>query len=112
MDKLNLKDKRADITITLLVLGVIVICAFAILSFLISSFFTRQDLTGISEMETLNSEINEYHFYQQDGLTEEKINGILGVDNGKISIQKTKKVLKFIGLRDKFLFSVEYWVSW
>lgn len=101
-------DKKADIPVTILVIGVIAICSFALLSFLSSSFFTKQNFTGLEEMQNLNSKINQYYFYQEQGLSNEKINEILNITDNKIYIEKDKKSFGIYKTEDEFLFSVEY----
>ncbi|GAI63275.1 unnamed protein product [marine sediment metagenome] len=83
-----MKNKKADIPVTILVIGVFAICALAIVSFLSSSFNFSHSFTGISEMEEMNSKIDEYYFYKNAGLSEEKIQEILDIKEGSLYIEK------------------------
>ncbi len=58
----NKKNKRGDIPITILVIGVIAICGFALFTFLSSSRHVRSYFVGIGMMEKLNSQIEQKIF--------------------------------------------------
>lgn len=74
-------NKKGDVPIVILVIGIILICCTAILSFFISSIKIRNSFIGIELTEELNSKIEEKIFNGEDpsGLyLEKKINkGIL-----------------------------------
>ena len=102
-------NKKGDLPVTLLVIGVVLICSLALFSFFYSSFYVGQSLVGISQLEELNFKIDQYFFYREIGVEENKINSVLGIKNGKISIQENSRSWG-IG-KEKFLFSVEYTLS-
>ncbi len=52
-------NRRGDIPITVLVIGIILICCFAILSFLSSTIKAKDSFIGINLVEKLNSQIEE-----------------------------------------------------
>jgi len=98
-------NKKADLPVTILVIGVVLICGLALFSFLASGFKTGQSLLGISQIEEINEKIDEYHFYKNMGLSEEKIIEALEIEDGEISIEKTSpNIFK----KERFLFSVKY----
>lgn len=68
-------NKRANIPIIILVLGVLVICSLAILSFFSANFIVSNSFDGISEVENLNSqiELNLYEGKSVNGLFREKM---------------------------------------
>lgn len=99
--------KKGDIPITILVIGIVAVCAFALISFISSSIITTQSFSGISEMEKLNSQIDEYYFYKQQGLNDEKINSLLEIDNKVLSVEKSPS-FRLPWIKQKFLFSAEY----
>lgn len=102
-----MKNKRGDISITILVIGVIAICAFALLSFLNASFYARQKFVGIEEMNFLEFQIEEYYFYKEKGFSNEEIGLIINIEDNKISVERNFQ--KLFGLAgEEFLFSVEY----
>ncbi len=60
----NIKsNKRGDIPITVLVIGVLLICVTALLSFFSSSISVRNNFVGIGLIEAMNSQIEENSFY-------------------------------------------------
>jgi flagellar basal body-associated protein FliL len=91
------KNKRGDIPITILVLGVIVICTLAMYSFISSTNKVRNSFVGIGLVEKLNSQIESKIFNNENpgGLYLEKRS-----DNGILFWKK-----------DVLLFSVEYKAS-
>ena len=102
------KNKRGDLPVTILVIGVILVSALALFSFLTSSFSSGQSFEGISEMEELNAKIDSYYFYKNSGVSEDRINEALGItEEGKISLEAEPHT-SFFGGKQKFSFSVEY----
>lgn len=91
---LKTKDKRADIPITILILGVVALCIFAIINFTISS--GKIILNSIREgimvelIENLNSDIERFHFYLNAGISEEeaarRVGGI--IESGFLIIER------------------------
>lgn len=71
MKKMN---KRGNLPIIILVLGVLAVCALALLSFYVSNFKVSNSFSGIKLVEKLNSqiEVNLYQGELVDGLHEEK----------------------------------------
>jgi hypothetical protein len=98
-------NKRGDVAITILVIGVVAVCALAIFSFITSSFNTTQSFVGVSTIEELNAKINSYYFYQEKGLSEEKVENIVGIKDNEIYLVEEKN--KFFG-KDEFMFSIKY----
>jgi hypothetical protein len=58
-----INNKRGDIPVTILVVGVVFICAIALMSFIASSISIRKSFTGIALVEQLNSQVEEHLFY-------------------------------------------------
>ncbi len=67
-------NKRGDIPITILVIGVLLVCALAIFSFFSSTIKTRNYFAGVGVVEKMNSQIEEKIFNGEspDGLYFEK----------------------------------------
>lgn len=63
MMKINKKNKRGDIPITILTIGVVLVCAIALFSFFSSTVRMRSSFIGIGMVERLNSQIEENSFY-------------------------------------------------
>jgi len=72
------KNKKGDIPTTILVLGVVVICVFAIVSFSISLIKVNKnfDLTAIKEVKLIKEKAE---FYENIGFSKEEIDSILGI---------------------------------
>mgnify|MGYP000349677321 CR=1 FL=1 len=58
------KNRRGEIPITILVLGVIAICGLALLSFVITNSETNAKLQSVAVMKKINCEIEKYEFYK------------------------------------------------
>ena len=107
-------SKKGDIPITILVIGVFMICALALLSFYSSNIEFGSSFYGIASMGKINGKINEYYFYKNLGIDEKKIKEIIDIkeDNlGKyILIEEKIEEKKFIFIKysEKVLFSVRY----
>lgn len=54
-----LRNKRGDITVTLLVLGVLAVCAFALITFFISSANLSKDFKGVGFIEKANQDYEQ-----------------------------------------------------
>jgi hypothetical protein len=67
-------NKRGDITITILVIGVIVICGLAVYSFFSSMVQTRNSFIGIGIVDKMNMQVEDKIFNGEspDGLHLEK----------------------------------------
>ncbi len=99
------KNKRGDLPVTILVIGVVLICGLALFSFLASGIKTGQSLLGVSQIEEMNSKIDEYYFYKKMEISDQEIEKILEIENGAMFIEKTpSNIFK----KEKFLFSVKY----
>jgi hypothetical protein len=78
--------KKADISITILVLGVVALCFLTIMSF--ASKNNKADLAGVGLIETMKSFAEENAFYSETGFkSEDYKNGKLLRGNVEISPQ-------------------------
>ena len=105
MNKKFIKNKRADIPVMILVLGVVAVCGLAILSFTFSIDPVKNYL-GVGLIEEMNVMMEKYYFYSGlSGFGEERAESILGV-------KKDKEGKRFLYLEkkegDKVLVSVKY----
>ncbi len=85
------ENKRGDIPITILVIGVFAVCTLAVLSFIGSTISLRNSFIGIDLVENMNKKIE----------IEDSNSLYDSVNKGKIDY-----VLN--GFKDELLFSVEY----
>jgi len=74
-----MKNRRADIPITILVLGVVAICGLAILSFIVNESLIGNmkelggDALGLEVFERLHSALEKNAFYEKAGASPEEI---------------------------------------
>lgn len=54
-----MKDKKGDIPLTVLIIGVFAVCTLAILSFIYISYQLNKSFVGIEIMEEANAQIEE-----------------------------------------------------
>jgi hypothetical protein len=84
-------NRRGDIPITILVIGIFAVCTLAILSFISSTISLRNSFVGIDLIEKMNKDIE-----------------ITGSNHFFNSINKGKIDYVLNGFKDELLFSVEY----
>jgi len=85
-----MKNKRADIPVTILVLGVLAICGLAILSFIVSEKLNKTDELGTEVFERLHSDVEKFEFYKNAGISPAEAASNLGFNtdtNGKLIIE-------------------------
>ena len=93
MNKINKKNKRGDLPVTILIIGVFGVCILAIFSFIYSSYKINKSFVGIEIMEKANAQIeanNLDHLYLYKKIT--KLSPEWGFD----------------WFKEKIIFSVEY----
>jgi len=73
-----IKNKKANVPITILVLGVLLICGLAILSFFLSSQKIN-DLSAVSVLEKIKIQKDKMEFY--DNLEVEYLEGEFNINN-------------------------------
>ncbi len=60
------KNKRGDIPITILVIGIILVCCVALISFVSSTIKARNYFVGIDLVEKINAQIEEKIFNNEN----------------------------------------------
>ena len=115
-----MKNKKADIPVSILVLGVFVICSLALLSFYSSSFKLRDSFVGLNLMEEMNTNIAEYSFYKSQGFQDGQIKSFLEnphfyfqeksfvINETQTNLQFAWSLKKDDWIKKKLSFSVEY----
>ncbi len=96
------RNKRADITITILVMGVFVVCSLALASFFYSDFSIRDPSNGLKSMEKMNVNIEKYNSPFSDNLDLLSIE--TDVQGNKFFVLKREK-------GNKLLFQVKYYLN-
>jgi len=88
-------NKKADIPITILVLGVFVICALAITSFMIFKVDGSRDSLGIELFQEINTDMEKFNFYQNIGFpliqSADKINAT--ISGNQLIIEKNNTMI-------------------
>ncbi len=74
-----IKDKRGDIPITILVIGIVAICIMAIFSFYFSDRRVKEDLNNIGIIETAAVMKEKISLYRNLGFSEEEIKKEFGI---------------------------------
>jgi hypothetical protein len=60
-------NRRANIPITILVIGVFLICTLALISFILAKNSAKDSFAGLTLMEKINSQIEDYSFNKDLG---------------------------------------------
>ena len=91
-----IKNKRGDIPVTILVIGVFAICGLAILSFMYSNIFVvKLDNLGIEIFEDIHTSVEQFYFYLNIGDSSEIASGNIGakiIDN-KLIIERSNEIV-------------------
>ena len=104
-DLLN-KGKRGSISIIVLVIGVVMLCIFTIVSFLLSGKINRADDIGVEATNSVNSKIEAFNFYVNLGFSESEAARKIGAETeGDILVIEEKL---YSGVMKKEYISVGY----
>lgn len=77
-------NKRGDIPVVILVIGVFAICTLAILSFKFASIKSDRGFSeSIEAMQEMNSEIQKYQFYKDVGLDDSELRILFNIKGDK-----------------------------
>jgi hypothetical protein len=79
-----IKNKKGDIPITILVIGVVAICILAIFSFYFSDRKIKEDLNNIGIIEEAAVMKEKISFYRNLGFTEEEIAEEFGIKSESV----------------------------
>ena len=94
-----MKNRRGDVPITILVIGVVMVCALALISFFSSSFKLEQSFTGVSVIDDFKVKIDEYNFYKSKNISEVKIDVALDIkENARgryFQIERNKILVRY-----------------
>ena len=74
-----IRNKHGDIPITILVIGVLAICALAIISFYFSDRNVRNGFDSLELIEEISIEREKIIFYENAGLSQEEIKEIIEI---------------------------------
>lgn len=114
-------NKKADIPVTILVLGVFVVCSLALASFFLSNIKISKSFDTINLVQEMNSKVSEYDFYKSQGVSDTIIkedilkldDNFYILDNG-FEINETEIKLEpgwsFDWIKHKLYFSIKYYL--
>ena len=87
-------NKKANIPVTILVIGILLLCMFAMFSFYLSGQKATKNFSDISAIENLKLKVEKISVYENSklGFTEEEIGKIFGYNEvlGIKSINETQ----------------------
>ncbi|MBU2504049.1 MAG: hypothetical protein KJ879_03300 [Nanoarchaeota archaeon] len=81
---MKIKNKRGDIPITILVIGVLAICALAIFSFYTSSQKVKSGFDSIGVVNRAVVDMQKISLYEELGFDDGEIKTIFGVQPDKV----------------------------
>jgi hypothetical protein len=97
-------NKKASIPITILVIGIFLICTLALISFILAKSSARDSFSGVALMEKMNSQIEDYSVNQDLGNIDTRVN-----DLGKRVFYQEKIDYSILPWKkDMVIFSLEY----
>lgn len=88
-----MKNKKADITITILVILITSICILTITSFLVSKEKVQSNYLGLELFEGMSADVETFYFYLNAGFTESEAAEKIGaeMEGSKLVIDKIFK---------------------
>jgi flagellar basal body-associated protein FliL len=93
-----MKNKKADIPITILVIGVLGICALAILSFFLSDRSVKNDFVVLEAVEKASILKDKISFYRNLKFEDQTIKDILSIQEdseGKLILEQDGITVRF-----------------
>jgi len=105
-------NKKGDISITILVMGVFAVCTLAILSFIFYITINQGSFANTETFENLYSQVENFYFYFNSGLSVEESAQKIGaqIDGNKL-ILNAQQNESGIFASTKALLSVQYIVD-
>jgi len=73
-----IKNKRGDISITILVIGVFAVCVLAIVSFFISKSSAQGNFIAPAVFENVSSQVESFYIYLDSGMTPQQAANRIG----------------------------------
>lgn len=74
-----IKNRKGDVPVMILVIGVLAIMILAVLSFVFSISRSKESVSGYIAVEMANSLREQYYFYEKTGYSTAEIENILGI---------------------------------
>lgn len=102
----NINNKRGDVPITILVIGVFSVCTLALISFYYASVQVGNAFAGINMLENINSIAEKIKFYEINNLNPE-----LGETKNGDVILNTEKTSEYYSITGEYKISegIMFW---
>jgi len=99
------KTRKANISVTILVISVFLLCALALVSFITFKSKVIDIISGVVLVEKMNSQIEDYSFHDDLSRVDTNVN-----DQGKTVFYQERKGYSGFWLfkKEKIIFSLEY----
>ena len=90
-----MKNKRGDIPVVILVIGVVMLCGIAIVSFFISDIQINGEPLGVGLMEEINADIEKFYFYLNLEDTKEEAGRKIGaeIENNFLIVKRSNNFI-------------------
>ena len=106
------KNRRGEVPITILVIGVFAVCSMALFTFFVADFKMSNSFVGVEIMQKMDASIDEYNFYVDNGMNPNKVAGFFPIikEGNKRYIYYSKNKSSNFGLSGSktLAFSVKY----
>jgi len=98
-------EKKANVPVTILVVGVFVVCTLAIISFVLAKSNTGEDFIGVKLVELVNSQFEDFLVHKDLSRVDTK-----KLDDGTrvLYLEQTKTTGFLFWQKERVVFSVEY----
>lgn len=105
-------NKKGDVPVTILVVGVFALCSLAMLTFFMADFKMGNSFVGVSIMEKMDATIDEYYFHINNGVDSAVVKGFFPTleVQGRTYLHYSKNVTSYFGISSspELSFSVRY----
>ncbi len=88
-----IQNKKADVPVMILVLGVVAICALAIVSFIGVELEATRDPLGVELVEEIYSDVEKFYFYKNLEFTNQESVDMVNQDVTHIVSEEDKLIL-------------------
>lgn len=107
-------NKKGDVSITILVIGVFAICTIAIVTFLLYNQTIQTGFVNVGVFENLSAQVENYYFYINSGLSPQQAANNIGaqLQGNQLILNSEQKgdsgVFGFISSNSDTIVSVKY----
>lgn len=109
------KNRRADVSITILVIGVFAVCALAIISFLLYRQQASGSFANVDVVTNLSQSLSDFYFYTDSGMSRQQAAGLVGgqLNGNKLTLYSEQDApsLPLINKKPQAILSAAYIVD-